>query len=206
MVDHELETSSPRRSDRDRNPGHDRGISLRFSVLNRKVHSWASIAVALPILVMIGSGLLLQVKKHWSWVQPVELRGTGTTPVLDLDGVLASVQGVTELGVNGWQDVNRIDVRPGRGMAKVWLHSGWEVQVDLGTGDVLQVAYRRSELIESIHDGSFFVGDWTKLGVFLPSGVVLFVLWGTGMWMFWLPYTARRKRARKKGEAFEPPS
>lgn len=173
---------------------------MRFNVANRKVHYWASIVVAVPVLVILGSGLLLQVKKHWGWVQPVELRGTGTTPVISLDDVLASVQGVTELGVNGWNDVNRLDVRPSRGMAKVWLHSGWEVQVDLGTGDVLQVAYRRSELIESIHDGSFFAGDWTKLGIFMPSGIVLLVLWCTGLWMFWLPYSAKRKRKAKNVE------
>lgn len=179
--------------------GRYKGEPVRFNLLNRRVHRWASIAVAVPILVIIGSGLFLQVKKHWSWVQPAEMKGTGTTPVIGLDGVLASVQGVTELGVSGWHDVNRLDVRPSRGMAKVWLHSGWEVQVDLGTGDVLQVAYRRSEMIESIHDGSFFAGDWSKLGLFLPSGIGLFVLWATGLWMFWLPYSrGKRKRTTAK--------
>ncbi len=74
------------------------------------------------------------------------------------------------MNVDGWDDVNRLDVRPGRGVVKVWLHNGYEVQVDLGTGAVLQTAYRRSDLIESIHDGSFFAGDWTKLGLFLPDG------------------------------------
>jgi len=37
---------------------------------------------------------LLQLKKHWNWVQPQEQRGTGTSPTLDLEGVLASVRGV----------------------------------------------------------------------------------------------------------------
>jgi len=35
-----------------------------------------------------------------------------------------SVQGVTALGVAGWNDIRRIDVRPGRGMARAWLQSG----------------------------------------------------------------------------------
>jgi uncharacterized iron-regulated membrane protein len=167
---------------------------MRFNVLNRKVHYWATAFVAIPLLVMIGSGLLLQVKKQWSWVQPVERRGTGTSPRIDLEGVLSSVRTVPELKVAGWEDVNRLDVRPSRGLVKVWLHSGWEVQVDLGTGRVLQSAYRRSDLIESIHDGSFFGGDWTKLGIFLPTGVALLLMWITGLWMFWLPFAAKRKR------------
>lgn len=53
-----------------------------MNVLNRKVHYWASFIVALPLLVMIGSGLLLQSKKHWAWVQPVEHRGTGIAPAV----------------------------------------------------------------------------------------------------------------------------
>jgi hypothetical protein len=98
------------------------------------------------------------------------------------------------LGVQGWDEINRIDVRPGRGLAKVSLHSGWEAQVDLGTGRVMQTAYRRSDLIESIHDGSFFAGDWTKLGLFLPTGMVLLFLWGSGLWLFVVPILAKRRK------------
>jgi uncharacterized iron-regulated membrane protein len=171
---------------------------VSINVLNRKIHYWASFIVAVPMLVMIASGLLLQLKKHWSWVQPTEQRGTGSTPVIDLDGILASTMQVRELNVRGWDDVNRLDVRPGRGVVKVWLHNGWEVQVDLGTGRVLQTAYRRSDLIESIHDGSFFGSDWTKLGLFLPAGLTLLLLWLSGLWMWWVPFSAKRRRRQSQ--------
>lgn len=167
---------------------------MRFNLLNRKVHYWATAFIALPVVVMICSGLLLQMKKQWTWVQPAEQRGTGTSPRIGLEEILASVRAVPELGVTGWDDVNRLDVRPGRGMVKVWLESGWEVQVDLGTGRVLQTAYRRSDLIESLHDGSFFAGNFSKLGIFLPTGIVLLVMWVTGLWMFWVPLSAKWKR------------
>lgn len=166
---------------------------MRFNVLNRKVHYWGSIAIALPMLVMIASGLLLQFKKQWTWVQPQEHRGTGREPVLGFDEILARVRELPEMNVKSWDDVNRMDVRPGRGMVKVWLQNGHEVQVDLGTGRVLQTAYRRSDLIESIHDGSFFAGNWTKLGLFLPTGLIVFVLWLSGLWMFWVPFAAKRR-------------
>lgn len=171
---------------------------MSFKILNRKVHYWASFAAAVPLLVMICTGLLLQAKKHWTWVQPAEQRGTGSVPVLDLEAILSSVKSVRELNVESWDDVNRLDVRPGRGVVKVWMNSGWEVQVDLGTGRVLQTAYRRSALIESIHDGSFFVGDWTKLGLFLPAGIVMLLLWLSGLWMWWVPFIAKRRRASAK--------
>jgi hypothetical protein len=65
-------------------------VSLTFNILNRNVHYRASFGVALPLLVMIGSGLLLQSKKHWTWVQPAGQRGTGSAPAIDLEGILAS--------------------------------------------------------------------------------------------------------------------
>ena len=169
---------------------------MRFNILNRKVHYWVSVSIAVPLLIVICSGILLQLKKHWSWVQPKELRGTGTEPHLDLEGILAAVQGVAELQVTGWHDINRLDVRPGRGVVKVWLHSGWEVQVDLGSGRILQTAYRRSDLIESIHDGSFFAGNWSKLVIFLPTGISLLLLLLTGLWMFWIPFSAKGKHKK----------
>lgn len=170
---------------------------MRPNVLFRKLHYWASIIIALPASILIASGLLLQTKKHWDWVQPPEQRGTGSVPRISLDSVLASVVAIRSPGVEDWSDVNRIDVRPGRAVAKVWLHSGWEAQVDLGTGIVLQHAYRRSDLIESIHDGSFFGGTWTKLGLFLPTGVILLFMWGSGLWLFFVPILAKRRRAAR---------
>ena len=170
---------------------------MRFNLLNRRLHYWTAGALALPLLVIIGSGLLLQLKKHWSWVQPVERRGTGTVPAIGIDDLLTAARAVPHLEVRGWDDVNRIDLRPGRGVAKVWLRNGWEVQVCLGTGAVLQTAYRRSDLIESIHDGSFFGGDWVKLGLFLPSGLALLLLWASGLWMFGVTWLGRRRGRRR---------
>ena len=167
---------------------------MTFNVLNRRIHYWLTAFVAVPLLVVLTTGLLLQTKKHWTWVQPEEHRGSGTTPGIDLGGILASVRQVPGLRVTGWDDVNRLDVRPGRGLVKVLLHSGWEVQVDLGTGRVLQTAYRRSDLIESLHDGSFFAGDVSRLGLFLPAGLALLGMCLSGLWMFWVPLAARRRR------------
>jgi hypothetical protein len=178
---------------------------VHFNVANRKIHFWASFVAGLPLLVIIASGILLQAKKQWSWVQPPEQRGTSTVPVIDFDRILTSLQSVPSLGVTGWQDVDRLDVRPGRGVAKVTLNSRWEAQIDLGTGAVMQTAYRRSDLIESIHDGSFFGGDWVKLGLFLPAGITLLLLWLSGVWMLWVNLHGKRKKrlevAKRKAAA-----
>ena len=169
---------------------------MKASVLNRKLHRWGSVLIALPLLVVICSGILLQLKKDVAWVQPPTVKGSvGEAPSLSFDRVLEIASSVEEAEISSWDDVDRLDVRPGKGMLKVRANNRWEVQIDTTTGDVLQVAYRRSDLIESLHDGSFF-HDIAKLWVFLPSGVILLGLWFTGLYLFLLPYLARRKKRK----------
>lgn len=173
---------------------------MRFNVLNRKIHYWATPIIAVPLLVIIASGLLLQVKKQWSFVQPPEQRGGASEPKIELSGILSALQAAPEVKVKSWGDVDRIDVRPKKGVAKVLLKTGYEVQVDLADGRILQTAYRRSDLIEAIHDGSFFGGDGVKLGVFLPTALGLLLLWLSGMWMFWVPFSVKWKKKASKAK------
>jgi uncharacterized iron-regulated membrane protein len=166
-------------------------------IWSRKLHRWGALVVAAPFLVVLLSGLLLQWKKEVAWVQPPEQRGTGTVPVVSFERILAAVRTVPEAGVAGWADVDRLDVRPGKGVAKVQAVNGWEVQVDLTTGAVLQAAYRRSDLIETLHDGSFF-HDAAKHWVFFPTALVVLGLYLTGLYLFYLPHGTRWAR-RKAG-------
>lgn len=170
---------------------------MHFNVLNRKVHYWAAVVIALPLLVIAVTGSILQLKKHWTWVQPAERRGISTTPVIELSTIIAVLKSQPHLNVDGWHHVNRLDVRPDKGIVKVWLRSDWEVQIDLATAEILQVAYRRSDWIESIHDGSIF-GDPVKLGLFFPAAVGLGLMWFGGMWMWLYPFLARRRVRRAK--------
>jgi len=98
--------------------------------------------------------------------------------------------------IQGWADVERIDVQPGRGIAKIHLRDYWEIQVDLKNAAVLQKAYRRSDLIEAIHDGSWF-HNGIKVWVFLPTAIVVLLLWITGMYLFVLPHLARWSKRKK---------
>jgi hypothetical protein len=169
---------------------------VKFNLLNRKVHYWASAIIALPILVVIVSGILLQAKKQVEWIQPAEKRGAGKTAQISLPKVLEISSTVAEAQIQTWDDVSRIDVRPSRGMLKVTAKNHWEIQIDAETGAILQTAYRRSDIIEAIHDGSFF-HDSVKTLIFLPSGVALLLLWLTGIYLFVLPIWKRRRKTSK---------
>lgn len=161
--------------------------------LLRKLHYWGSIAIALPIAVVIATGLLLQLKKEAAWIQPGEVRTEAREVTVGPDQILQAARAATPLEVQSWSDIARIDIRPDRGLIKVSAANHWELQIHSTTGETLQVAYRRSDLIESIHDGSWF-HDAAKLWLFFPSGVLLLGLWLTGMYLFFLPYWIRSRR------------
>jgi hypothetical protein len=172
--------------------------TMKFNLANRKTHYWLTPFLAIPILIITLSGLLLQVKKQWSWVQPSEMKGEGLTPSISFEQILASVRESKGFEAATWKDIKRVDVRPSKGIAKLSMSSGVEIQIDASTGKILQTAIRRSDWIESLHDGSYFAGDWTKLGLFFPAGVTFLVLWLTGLWMFWLPIQTKWRRAIAK--------
>jgi len=171
-------------------------VAINPRIWMRKGHRWGAILIAVPFLLVITTGILLQMKKEFTWIQPPTLRGKGKVPSVSFDAVLEAAQSVPEAGVTGWQDVERMDVQPSRGIVKVQARSRWEIQVDLQTAKVLQVAYRRSDLIESLHDGSWF-HEQAKLGIFLPTALVVLGLWGTGIYLFVLPHLVHWRRRRK---------
>lgn len=168
---------------------------MKLNFLNRKVHYWASIIIAIPILIVIVSGILLQTKKQFAWIQPPELQGAGKSPSISLAQVLEISKTVPEAQIKTWNDIHRLDVRPSRGMLKVWSKTNWEIQIDTETGTILQTAYRRSDIIEAIHDGSFFHEN-IKLFIFLPAGIILLILWITGIYLFVLPIWVKRRHKK----------
>lgn len=169
---------------------------MKPQILFRKIHHWASIFVAVPLVIAIGAGILLMLKKESDWIQPSTAAGASAAfPAATLEAMFDAARSVDEAGIERWEDLARVDFKPDDGIVKFVSRARWEVQVDTTTGEVLQVAYRRSDLIESIHDGSFFA-DWTKLYLFLPSGILLFVMWLTGLYLFILTHIKRSQKRR----------
>lgn len=169
---------------------------MKPHVLFRRVHYWASLPVALPLLVIIATGLVLQFKKSLPWVQPPERRGQATAPALSMPEILDISRTVPAASIRTWEDVYRLELRPNRGLVKVVAANRTEIQMCAATGAVLQVAHRRSDLIEALHDGSWF-HPLVKSWLFIPSGVVLLGLLLTGVYLFFVPILAKRRRARR---------
>ena len=162
-------------------------------VFFRKAHRWGAVVVAVPLLIVVTTGVLLQLRKEIAWVQPPTQKGKGKQPTVSMDAILAAAKSVPEAGVSSWADIDRVDVRPKDGIVKVQCKSRWEVQVDFQTGDVLQAAVRRNDLIVSLHEGSWFA-ESVRLYVFLPVAAVLLGLWATGLYLFALPLWVKWRR------------
>lgn len=172
-------------------------MKFKWNRFNRKTHYWGAIICAVPVLIIIVTGIMLLLKKEIAWIQPPTIKAEKGVPTLSFDEILQASQKVPEAEIASWDDIDRLDIRPSKGVIKVRSENSWEIQLDHDSGEILQVAYRRNELIESLHDGSWF-HDNVKLWIFLPSAVVLLVLWVTGIYLFVVPLLVKRNRKKKK--------
>lgn len=164
-----------------------------FIRLNRKVHYWGSIIIAIPLLIVLVSGIILMLKKQFSWVQPPTIKGVAKVPTLSFEQILQISSTVPEGKIVTWKDIDRLDVRPQKGVVKVRAKNHMEIQIDNNTGDILQAQHRRSDFIEAIHDGSYF-HKHAKFWIFLPASIFLLFIWATGMYLFAQPYLAKRRK------------
>jgi len=80
-------------------------MPIKWNRFNRQVHYWGSIIVAVPILIIILTGILLLLKKEYAWIQPPSMKGKSKISVIKFEEILKSVKTVNVAGINGWEDV-----------------------------------------------------------------------------------------------------
>ncbi len=160
----------------------------------RKLHYWISPIIFIPVVIIFSTGVLLQFKKQSNWIQPNVVITSKSKPVM-LNSYLESAKTVSEAKIYSWNDIDRIDIRPNKGIAKIRSKNNWEIQLDIESAEIYSVSFRRSDIIESVHDGSFF-SDYVKFGLFFPSGILLIVLSFTGIYMFIVPILRKKKKGK----------
>lgn len=172
---------------------------MSWKKINTKVHYWGSAVIIIPFLIVLVSGLFLQVKKEFTWIQPKTMKTKYRDLTLNFDQILKAAMSVEEAQIKSWKDVKLLDVRPGKGVTKIRGKNSWEIQIHNETAEVLAVNFRRSDIIESIHDGSWF-HDAAKLWIFLPAAIIMLIMSITGLYMFFkiLPSKMRKKRKNQQ--------
>ena len=167
---------------------------MRFPKANRLVHKWVSIFIALPLLVVFVTGILLLTKKEFAFIQPPTAKGQSSIPSISFDQVLSIANTIDQAQIRSWDDIDRLDVRPSKGIIKIRSRNSFEIQIDSLNGKVLHVAKRRSDFIESIHDGTFYQKN-ANLWLMLPVAITALVMAITGIIMFVIPYLKKKRRA-----------
>lgn len=183
---------------------------LRVRMLRsfRRVHT--ALAVPLLVLVVVSAvtGIALAWKKNVDTLQPPTRSGQATElgdwrPLPRL-AATARAALAAEIGSDDPAALtpDRLDVRPGDGIVKVLFPGAWEVQLDGATAEVLSVARRHADWIETLHDGSIISGGF-KLVAMNALGVGLLALSVTGFWVWYGPRRIRRERRRAGDRAEE---
>ena len=167
----------------------------------RRFHRWIGISLAVFLLISATTGILLSVKKDFDILQPPTQKGESkdlkTWKSLD-DLELIAVREVQKIKPNSENTIDRLDVRPSKGIVKVlFKEDNLEVQLDGTTGKVLSVAPRWSDWIESLHDGSI-ISDLFKMISMNVLGWGLIVMIVSGFWLWYGPRRLRRKRRNNK--------
>ena len=162
-------------------------------------HRWIGGMLAVMLLWLAVTGFLLQIKGRSEWIQPGTRTGAegGAEDFLTIERLLEVVWAQEHPGFEGLDDISRIDLRPGKRVYKVLsAHGHAELQVCAVTGEVLNISWRPSDLIEAIHDGSFF-GKWVYDWVMPITAVGLVFLCGSGIWI-WVDMKRRKHRHKRR--------
>lgn len=162
----------------------------------RSIHRWSGITLFVFFFIIGITSVLLGWKKQSDYLQPSTGRGSSTelSEWLPADRLLLLAQAALadSLGPDYSTEIDRIDYRPGKGSIKFLFDGHFqEVQLDGATGRLLGIGTRRSDWIESLHDGSI-LGDTTKVVYSTIMGIATLVFTVSGFWLWYGPKRMRR--------------
>ncbi len=173
----------------------------------RKIHRTTGSLLFVLFFVVACTGLLLGWKKHSGGIiLPESYEGKSTNQQDWMPIHLLHERAIKvvkeQISPNLSLEVERIDIRPDKGMVKFVFSEGyWGVQLDCTTGELLHIERRRSDLIENIHDGSILdyllKTNYGQIKLIYTSitGSALLIFTITGFWLWWGP---KRFRAHSK--------
>lgn len=163
----------------------------------RSLHRWFSILFAIPVLLILGTGVMLASRSFWPWMQPEYPSPASAEIKISFPQMLSAVRSVPQAKMQSWDDVSQIDIRPKTGQIRLRSrHDHWEVQVDPATGAVLGYGQRRVAWFTALHQGALW-GALPRYAIFYPAAWVLLFLCLSGVWIFFQP-AYRRWRARSR--------
>ena len=167
----------------------------------RRLHKWMGIPLILFFLLIGITSILLAWKKKAELLPPtLKTKVENGVWILPSEMVKIGEEEMQRLGKD--PEVDRIDIRPDKGIAKVTFKTHFtEVQVDGYSGEVLSISTRHSDWIEKVHDGSildfYTSGDeGAKLTYSTLTALGLIFLAISGFYMWYFPKVIRRLKSK----------
>ncbi|MDC6388141.1 PepSY domain-containing protein [Maribacter sp. PR1] len=170
----------------------------------RKLHRTTGALLFFFFLFVSITGLLLGWKKNSNGVILADTeQGTSAELAewLPLEKLKTNAQIIFRDSISNQlsPDIDRIDVRPDKGVVKFsFKNNYYGIQLDGATGTILKIEQRRSDFIEQVHDGSIldqYLGTTDgqiKLFYTTVMGLALLLFTVTGFWLWYGPKRMKR--------------
>jgi uncharacterized iron-regulated membrane protein len=172
----------------------------------RKAHRLTGALLFVFFFIVAVTGIFLGWKKHSGGTMlPKSYKGTTTElknwqGLEDLNSIATQIL-KDSIDPNLSTELSRIDIRKSKGMLKfIYSEHHWEIQLDGGTGALLNIGRRHSDWIENLHDGSIVDGalgiskGWFKLVYTSIMGFALLLFTITGFWLWYGPKRMRKEQ------------
>ncbi|WP_047416147.1 PepSY domain-containing protein [Cellulophaga sp. Hel_I_12] len=168
----------------------------------RKIHRYTGAVLFIFFFFISISGLLLGWKKNSNGLLLAETQ-KGTTSEfsewLPLEVLYQKAYTIIQDSVVSEKPIalDRVDIRKDKGVVKFIFDDYYGLQLDGGTGKLLEFGKRNADLVENIHDGSildrFFniSGGYIKLTYSTIMSVALLIFTITGFWLWYGPKRMR---------------
>ncbi len=170
----------------------------------RKIHRITGATLCIFFFIVASTGLLLGWKKNTGdFLGSKTYKGTTTElkewlPLKELqEKAEIYLKNVNPTGFR--PELDRIDIRPDKGVAKFIFEKYYGIQIDGATGALLHVDKRRADFIENVHDASILdnyldTEGYIKLGYTTVMSLALLLFTITGFWLWYGPKRMRKTK------------
>ncbi len=166
----------------------------------RNLHKLIGLFACLFLCALSLTGFFLAMKSRFGWIRPEAQSGTEYASTAELAPIHVVLDAAFSAGfeeVKTVEDIDRLELHAEDRIWKVLSKENYrEIQIDGVTGEILSRGQRNDQLLEQLHDFSFFsdtLHDWV-----LPLiAFALFILSLSGVIMYLVPVFRRWKFNRK---------
>lgn len=139
----------------------------------RELHRKLSLIIFLPLTVIVFTGLALQLRNQFEWIQPSTISGQKMP-----QEVISFSRLIAQHNLEP-KTVEQMIYRPSKNNVAIRLVTGEEIQIDAYSGKILKRAQRRTNFLIDLHQGSI-LGPVGQYGIYLLSALGLILLLITG--------------------------